>query len=416
MTHTMVLALGIALLIAGLGLLIAVRISSPLLKSLTWLGASFASGGAGAALLLFARNLPVAFGFLAADWLLLAAFTLLHLSFAELLEGSARLSRFSFTLMLLYPAYFVWAITLGSTEQIRILVLSLLIAAQVFSTAFLLMRNHHSGLLAPVWFNQTLLMLLGSINLLRAIGAALEQGRAQTAFRFGTLTVYGLFLTAALGLAFGFLWLTIAKLTKKLEHMASIDPLTLVYNRRAFLEWCDHLSTVSVRSGVGFSLLIIDLDHFSALNNRHGHHLGDLTMISVVNAIKTSVRGFDLLGRWSGEEFVALLPGADAEAAEVIANRICLTIRDLRLEQIAGDQLGLLNKAGLEAVAPDSVPEAAPDAAQTPREQTASLITASIGLATWRGPGDTVTRIAQRAETALYQAKAAGRNRVLTAA
>jgi diguanylate cyclase (GGDEF)-like protein len=103
--------------------------------------------------------------------------------------------------------------------------------------------------------------------------------------------------------------------------------------------------------------------------------------------MQDSVRGLDVLGRWGGEEFVALLPAAPPEAALLVAQRMCGNIQKILLSSS--------DKTGEDAVLTVKV-------------------TASIGVATYRGREDVLHSMFQRADAALYEAKAAGRNQVLS--
>lgn len=181
--------------------------------------------------------------------------------------------------------------------------------------------------------------------------------------------------------------MTTAKLSTELEYMASTDPLTRVYNRRVFRDWCEKELARSQRMGSTFSLLMVDVDHLKRVNDRFGHRAGDLVLCAVVEQMQDSVRGIDVLGRWGGEEFVALLPGADRDAALLVAHRIRGNVEKLRLTEIVPGGCG----------------------------DEESGLTVSVGMASHRGGTDRLDDMMDRADAALYRAKAEGRNRVLNA-
>jgi diguanylate cyclase (GGDEF)-like protein len=381
-----ILIVGCIILAAGSGSLMAVRLSNRHLTGLGWLGASFATGGTGALLLGLSGNLPEVLTFLGADGLVLVSFVLLHVSFMESLDNPSLLPRFGLLLVALEVAAYLVALHHLPSAQFRVVAISILIAAQLGQTAFFLVRQAKEGIRAPIWFNITVLVSFCLLNLVRALASFLQMVNSSIGFHIYSDAVYILFILAALGLAFGFFWLTTAQLANKLEHLASTDPLTRIYNRRAFLEWCDREVAKSARTQAPFSLLILDLDHFKRINDLFGHHSGDATLIAVVETMQNAVRGIDILGRWGGEEFVILLPGANAEAAMIVANRVCKAVQAMRLPVFEQ---------------------------KVPSEDPPEALTVSLGLSTWRGPDDTIKDIARRADSALYQAKAAGRNRVL---
>jgi diguanylate cyclase (GGDEF)-like protein len=198
--------------------------------------------------------------------------------------------------------------------------------------------------------------------------------------------VFLVYLITAMGLAFNSLWMTTAELSEEVERMAGTDPLTRIYNRRLFRDWCERELSRSRRGRVPFSLLMMDLDHFKEINDRYGHHGGDAMLVAVVEAMQDSIRGIDVLGRWGGEEFVALLPGANGEAAVMVAQRVRSHIERLVLPAGLGTDAG--------------------------REETMRM-TLSLGVATYRGLDDGLDAMFRRADEALYRAKAAGRNQVL---
>jgi diguanylate cyclase (GGDEF)-like protein len=163
------------------------------------------------------------------------------------------------------------------------------------------------------------------------------------------------------------LWLLVqvGALYREVERLARTDGLTGVANRRAWDEALPQELTRSARSGRGLCVALLDLDHFKAYNDRHGHQAGDRLLKAAAAAWLGKLRRTDLLARYGGEEFAALLPDCGLDDAMEIAER-------LRTAQ----------------------PE----------------VTCSVGLAAWDGREDAV-RLVARADRALYAAKAGGRNR-----
>jgi len=113
-------------------------------------------------------------------------------------------------------------------------------------------------------------------------------------------------------------------LEKKLQRLANTDPLTGAANRRHF-EHLVHLEqSRSDRNGAPFSLLMFDVDHFKKLNDQHGHDVGDLCLIRLVEKVNQLKREIDILARWGGEEFILLLPETSVEQAVNLAERLRL--------------------------------------------------------------------------------------------
>jgi diguanylate cyclase len=164
----------------------------------------------------------------------------------------------------------------------------------------------------------------------------------------------------------------------EIERLATTDALTGVYNRRKWLEEANRVLARFLRSGHRFSVLYLDLDHFKRLNDTHGHATGDLVLQQFAELVAEQVRELDVLGRFGGEEFVVLLPETPLENAKSIAHRIRATTEALSIRT---------------------------------NQQTLNL-TVSIGLAEVSLEDSSIEDVLHRADVALYQAKALGRNRV----
>lgn len=160
----------------------------------------------------------------------------------------------------------------------------------------------------------------------------------------------------------------------RLEKVAQTDTLTGVGNRR----WA--MSMLPARLPVGSAIAQLDLDHFKHINDRFGHAAGDRVLVATADALRHQLRDSDLLARMGGEEFLVYLPDASASAASAIAQRLCGAVQQIRLSELGED-----------------IP-----------------ITVSIGLACVTSAGGTWADWLTAADRALYDAKRAGRNRVVT--
>lgn len=378
------LLIAIVLACSCAGLLV-VRMSNPRLLGLGWLGAAFATGGMGSILLLGSDQLPKFFSYVVADVLVLAAFVLLHAGVLELVELPP-VPVFGLFLLGVQASSDVLRVYGGVTGNFRITVAGLLIALQAGQTAMVLFKTMKRGARAPGYFSATLMLVFMAFNLVRSTAMAMGKLTDPAQYvRFETLT-FTVYLAFVLSIAFGFFWMTTATLTDKLDELASTDPLTRLYNRRVFMRWCEREQARTRETGVPFTILMVDLDHFKRVNDQYGHASGDMVLCNVVEKMQGAVRGIDVLGRWGGEEFVALLPGASAEAAFLVANRVRGNIERTQIPvSTHGDH-----------ATPETV-----------------RVTASVGVATYEGPNDSIEEMLARADDALYRAKAGGRNRVL---
>jgi diguanylate cyclase (GGDEF)-like protein/PAS domain S-box-containing protein len=170
----------------------------------------------------------------------------------------------------------------------------------------------------------------------------------------------------------------------RLESMAHTDALTGVLNRRRFTELASTELARAHRHGIPVALMMMDLDHFKQVNDRLGHAGGDAVLRSFAATAQHVVRQGDVFGRIGGEEFAALLPMTTLDGAQVLAQRLCQSVRALAVE---------FDGHGLS-------------------------FSVSIGVAAWNGPDHgepSFDRLMVAADRALYTAKAEGRDRVVAA-
>ncbi|EIF00131.1 diguanylate cyclase (GGDEF) domain-containing protein [Saccharomonospora glauca K62] len=170
----------------------------------------------------------------------------------------------------------------------------------------------------------------------------------------------------------------------QLQNAVVTDPKTGLLNMRGWTESADRALNRVRRAGSTLSVLMVDLDHFKWVNDTYGHPAGDDVLAAVASALSSVTRPADVVGRFGGEEFLLLLPDADTSAAELAAERIRTTIAGLRISTT--------DKRGARA--------------------TISGRTASIGVAVFPRHADDLDGLLQAADTAVYEAKEAGRNRV----
>ena len=114
----------------------------------------------------------------------------------------------------------------------------------------------------------------------------------------------------------------------ELEHLAATDKLTGLANRRKLEDTAaDHMASIR-RYGGGLAAILLDIDHFKAVNDTHGHAVGDIVITQIASILTQAVRETDLVGRWGGEEFLILLPNTSLDGAAVLAEKIRWTISD----------------------------------------------------------------------------------------
>jgi diguanylate cyclase (GGDEF)-like protein len=170
----------------------------------------------------------------------------------------------------------------------------------------------------------------------------------------------------------------------ELAHLARHDPLTGLGNRRSLDEDLEVLHARSQRYGRRFALAMCDIDRFKAYNDTHGHQAGDQALRAVAATIAQELRGGDSVYRYGGEEFLLILPEQTPDTAMVAVERVRSAVQRLAIPQPAAGLGGTLTlSAGIAAFDPDEAP--------------------------------TAEQLLQRADAALYRAKAAGRNQLALA-
>jgi two-component system cell cycle response regulator len=169
---------------------------------------------------------------------------------------------------------------------------------------------------------------------------------------------------------------------QKSLSLALTDGLTGLYNRRYLTVHLDGLLARCADGAMGPALLLLDIDWFKRVNDTYGHPAGDDVLREVAARVARHVRAFDLFARYGGEEFVVVLPETDQRVAETVAERLRMVVAE-------------------KPICMGNPPIELP-------------ITISIGLAVTEGAHETSTSLLQRADKALYAAKAAGRNRVVS--
>jgi diguanylate cyclase (GGDEF)-like protein len=182
-------------------------------------------------------------------------------------------------------------------------------------------------------------------------------------------------------IAIAFVLLAMAKERAELRQRtaAMVDPLTGLANRRAFLQFGEETIRAQVKRGRPVAVFLLDFDHFKTVNDQYGHLVGDIALRTFAETATRSLRTSDIVGRMGGEEFAVLLSDANRDNAYLVAERLRTNFES------AAVALGVHNKVHA---------------------------TLSIGVSIIQEPTDDLALLLERADRALYRAKAKGRNRV----
>jgi len=181
----------------------------------------------------------------------------------------------------------------------------------------------------------------------------------------------------------------LSEANRKLEELALTDSLTNCYNRRYLTQHLNHEVVTNIQYKTPFSLLLLDIDYFKAINDRYGHVIGDEVLVRTAEAVKQSIRSTDILTRYGGEEFMIYLPHTEHDLANQIAERVRTAVESNRI--------------------------------MVDHEIMQVSITISIGILSFEdfemehvpdNPEGYLTQLFAAVDKALYQAKQNGRNRV----
>jgi diguanylate cyclase (GGDEF)-like protein len=222
----------------------------------------------------------------------------------------------------------------------------------------------------------------GFVLAFRGIGAVFVVDPIATLLRptgFSAIAALAVF-AAAIGGTLAFLLLQKERAEGEAQRLATIDPLTGAYNRRTFHEIAEREMARARRAGQPLSIVMLDIDNFRAVNDKHGHKVGDEVLARFADVVRSALRKEDMIVRYGGEEFVVLLPEVPGPGAVVVAGRIRRAVAGTPIE-VAGERFPL---------------------------------TASLGVAARLDEGpESIDELLDRAGSALALAKERGRNRVV---
>ena len=338
-------------------------------------------GMAGNILYAFGREMPVFFAYEAANAVYAAASAAILVSYRQLFGARSLALPMSGSIALLtgVTAYFHYAVDSFDARTIAVSGFQVGIAA-IIALTVMKSRDYKGRSRYPAIYVLCMCALIGSGHLARVVRHALVSDVPRSLLEPTGTNLLFLWANAfALPcLMLGGLLIAHCRIVTSIENAANRDFLTGAWSRRAFHETTPKLLECSRGDGQALALLLIDLDNLKPTNDTYGHAAGDAALIDFVRLSRTALRPVDYLARIGGDEFALLLPDTDLSAAVAVGRR-------------------------LQAVL------AAAQSGETLQ------ITLSVGVAVL-GADDTLHTLVKRADEALYGAKTAGRNRVVTEA
>lgn len=326
--------------------------------------------------LLFASRgqLAIVYSSFVANIAVVSGITLMYCSIRRFCERSPQVL-LCIAIPLTVAGLLVFPTFIEDSYRLRIGVVSTVNAAVFLAAARLLWRCSKKHF--AEYYTCTVFAATGMVSIARCIAATLSLTVVNPLADWSSMQYVYLatFAFSLVALSIGFILMVVKRHQLRLEEAAMRDGLNGVATRSAFESMALREPAKSRRAQRASSLLMIDLDNFKAINDQHGHRGGDMVLKEFVRRTTLVLRQHDLFGRYGGEEFVVLLPGASEEVALHIATRLCHVVR--------------------ETVSPDMPP-----------------FSVSIGVATRMPDGEDMGDFLNQADKALYRAKAAGKNRV----
>lgn len=318
--------------------------------------------------------IPEFFCVVLANVMLVGGIMSFYTGFRDFAGLPTRLGLMEIVLALL-TAYVAWFTYIDNSYPARAFLVTLTDTVLFYACTMLV--AHTTGNTPAGRFTCMIFAAIGTLSLIRVAMLGLELDTPSDVLS-GT-TAQKVYLAAlafsVLAVTLGAMMMANERLRSALEFIASHDQLTDAFARTAFIELLAKEVSRSRRNGRPIALLMFDLDNFKSINDRFGHVTGDRVIIDFVRRTREMLRNIDSIGRYGGEEFVALLPETSLSEAQTIAERVC---------------------KGIAADTPTDLP----------------AYTVSIGVAAATNGNADANTLLSRADEALYRAKENGRNRV----
>ncbi len=368
------------ILLGVIGYLSLIQVSTPGLRGIRWFILGYACAAAGMELIALRAHLHHPIFILLSNSLMIFSSTCVYWGVADLThtEWRSRAILYVSLVPLLLIAYFTFV---HDHLTARVVIYSAANAAQFGLLIHLALRKGPARTRIPRFGLAAISLLWMFVHLLRAYVTVrrhplsiLEETRGANQF------ILLIPVMTAIMTCLAFLWLAMSQLQAELEQQSHTDALTGLLNRRALTKHAAREIAYAIRTGTPLSLLICDLDHFKAVNDRFGHDAGDVALSTAAACIVESLRTNDIVARLGGEEFVLLLPNTTEAGALLVAERTRQRIAALQIHH----------------------------------RQRSLTLTASFGVTSFQPTDRDLEDIIHRADKALYLAKNTGRNRTAT--
>lgn len=238
-----------------------------------------------------------------------------------------KVKRFYTALLICCIVLFITVTACGAPENVRITFASSITAILMVFPVYKLFTDKEASRLQKViaiLYSLTIFSLI--FRAVAALTTDLDMNLSSTSI-FNTFLFLLLYIVMLVG-STGFILLDKEKQDFELMKAASFDGLTNILNRKTFILRSKELISLCLRKQEKISFLLIDIDDFKKINDRYGHFVGDTVLQDFARTLKKQLRDYDLFGRYGGEEFAILLPGADEKNAGEVAERLRSTVEN----------------------------------------------------------------------------------------
>ena len=316
-------------------------------------------------------HIPDLFSIVLANLMLLLAFMMMNVGTRKFSGTPPKYDRkLLFLFVLSYVALFVWFTYVQPDIRVRVALLIVFTLVVILDQLFLVLRALPGTMGRHVLVFSVAIMIGSRVFRLGALILGIDP---PAGIFDASITQLVYFAIPSIAIPLGtisFIMLASEKLRQDLEFISRHDGLTQCLNKNAAMEELEREIAHAKRHGNTLSIMLFDLDNFKDINDTHGHLEGDRILVDFSTRAKASLRGSDQLTRFGGDEFMAILPDTDLEQALVVANRF--------------------HEAG--------------------RKSQPIAWSVSIGISEWLNKDDSLDALLTRADKALYQSKACGRD------
>jgi diguanylate cyclase (GGDEF)-like protein len=237
---------------------------------------------------------------------------------------------------------------------VRVVIMGFSGVILIGAMAFHLFRLRHGNFRFSALFLTFVSLVYAIVLLLRSIGLLIYP----TADAFSPNPILVLHSIALFASSFlwsmGFVLMVSQRLQTDLNELATVDSLTRIPNRRAMVALLEAEFARKSRIDIGFSVMLVDVDHFKIVNDRYGHEMGDIVLHDLAQRMREALRGQDFISRWGGEEFLILLPATSLREATEIGERLRTLVEQSHF-RFDGHQVSLTISVGIgnSAACPD---------------------------------------------------------------